>query len=185
MAITWTAIEDAIYTAIVAASGLASDKVFWSRQGNTHPEAPYIVMKIDGPSRVGVADEETYETDLGRPAGQEVEIKAAGLREFTLELQAFYGGATGDVTGRALLADIQSKLYLPSIRSPLHAACLAPFDVGDITDLDHIIKAEFQARAVMEIRFYFTQTVSEFDAYIDNVEIEDGTTGDTFVVSSS
>ncbi len=67
----------------------------------------------------------------------------------------------------------QAGLSLPSIRTALGAAGLSPFDMGAPLENGPLVGTKWEARALLEVRFYVTRTVSEFLGYIETCEPED------------
>lgn len=177
MSIAWETLQTAVKTWVLAGSGYASGRVFWSHQNGGKPiNVDSITMRMVGPLRaLGACDEVQTLTDLGRPAGQEIEHRVIGRRELTLSLQAFTTTTVGSSRAVSTLSKVQAALSLPSVREALRAAGLFPFDAGAVVDLTALRDADFEGRAELSVRFYCSEEVSEFLGYIATVELEDYT----------
>lgn len=170
MAANWTAIEDALRAWAKAGTALTDAKVIWSEQTGARPAAPFVTLRIGDVIPLSSVDEVEELTDLDADPGEEVELRAGGFREFTLSLQAFAATVTGANTAREYLTKAQTALALPSVRAALFAAGIAPFDTGTVQTVNAVVGTKFEARAVLEVRFYVHDTVSEYTGFIEEVE---------------
>ena len=179
MSFDWVAAEDAVFNWIVSASGLDADKVFWSFQPNTRQKGTFVTIEWDGPLEVGRDYTQSF-TDLGRSAGQEIQLVVRGDRELVLRVQCFSDSVTGNSTSNAILSQIKGAIRLPSINTTLNDAGLNPFGTFSISHVPEIVGINFESRSVMDVRFYMVDTTSEFTGYIDTTivsgTIDTGTT---------
>lgn len=88
MTVALLAFETALHDWI-RANVPANVAIIFAEQDGPRPPFPYVSVRIEGPRRVGGADELRYVTNLSNPAGQEVEQTVAGQRELTVLMQAF------------------------------------------------------------------------------------------------
>lgn len=175
---TWTQIEDALTAWVRTASGLADGKVIFAEQDVPEPALPYVTVRIGPVLPVG-QDELSTTTDLGRAAGQEIEMKVTGVREFSVSIQSHTDQTTGAGTSRETLAKIQTSLKLPTVRDGLNAVGLSPFDIGQIQNVSLLVQTKFEHRSILEVRFYSNETLSEYTGYINTVSLVDYTGNDT------
>ncbi len=162
----WATIEDALRVWVKAGSGLGDAKVIWLDQTGARPAAPFIELKLGDIVPLGGVDPVETATDLMRPAGTEIELKVAGVRAFTVSLQAYTATVTGAATARALLSLVQTALSLPSVRAALDAAGVTPFDEGEVHNLTGLLGTKFEGRAALDVQFYVRETLSEFTGFI-------------------
>jgi hypothetical protein len=169
------AIENALMTAVRAATGLT--KARWAQQGAKRQEpGPFLSLQIQGPRVVG-RDSVRSETDLEQDAGEEIALIAGGLRELSLTVTAFdgtfveSGTATTQMTARSLLANLQAGIRLPSVLDGLDAAGLGLIDVGPIQDIGALLGPNFESRAQVTVRFYYSHERIERTGYIETVEL--------------
>ena len=168
----WVAIENALALWVRTASGYSTGQVIWAEQSptGTRPVGPMIALRLGDITDVTGLDELQSNTDLLRPAGQEIELRAKGFKKFTLSLQAFGGGTTGATTGRAVLGALQTSLSLPSYRDALGAVNVAPLDYGTVQNVTAVDHTKFESRAVCDFQFYMLDEYSDLTGYIATVD---------------
>lgn len=166
---TWSIIEDALRTWVKTATSYTDAKVIWADQTGARPSGDIITLKISDVTQVGMTDEVTENTNLARPAGTEIELRADGIREFTCTLQAFTTAVTSATAGTFILGKCQTALALPSVRSALSTAGCSPFDVGPVQNVTALNHTLFEGRAVLSVRFYTRETLSDYVGYIATV----------------
>lgn len=180
--IPWQTVEDALYDWFNGVTGLAT---IWSEQDAPQPPYPYASINvIAGPTKVAGQDEQRITYDGGQPAGQEVGIEVAGLREMTLSCQIHVRqqDATPANHARDLMSRAQSSLGLPSVLSALQVAGLSVIEEGPVQNVSQVIEDTWIARAMMDVRFGLASSVEERTGYIAEVEADplykkpDGTT---------
>jgi len=173
--IAWDAVENAVRTWVLAASGLASNRVYFADQDVPAGEAaPRVTIRIGGPVHLGLdAIEQSF--DPGQPAGQEILQTARGFRTITVDLQSFAPTMVGaGDTALAVMAKIQAALSLPSVRYTLNAAGLGVLQEGNIQRIPQVRQAINEDRATLSVRFCVTQSIGERLGYIDSVEVRYG-----------
>jgi hypothetical protein len=166
--VNWTAIENALQAWVATASAIPSSRVIWAHQRGAQPTIDFIVLSFTSVDPLGIDPLECL-TDLTRPAGQEIELRAGGQRSMVLSLQAFTQSVTGASSARALLSRVQAALGLPSIVASLDAAGVSAYDTGQVQAIPEILQTTFVGRAALEVRFYGREAASEFTGYIDTV----------------
>lgn len=118
----------------------------------------------------GGADGYTW-ANLGALAGQEIDIKAIGRREFDLTVQCFgsVGQEQGDASPLAVLSAVRQALQLPTPRAALSAAGVTCFDPGPVRSVAAVAGTIFEPRAIFEGRWYMIETADEATGYIETV----------------
>lgn len=163
--------ENALRGWVVVASGFAEDKVVWSYENGNRPSGNVITLALVGGRTLGACDTIETRTDLTRPAGQEIEHRVRGEREHVLRIQAFTPeSVNGPEAARGILCDVQTKLRLPAITDALDEVGLSVFDPGAVQYIPGIANTAFEGRAVVEARFYATDTASGYTGYIASTE---------------
>lgn len=181
MALSFTTAQSALEAWIVAATGVASAKVFHPDKKNPQPDYPYITVKPGPPRNIAGGPDEVlhaYDADEDR-----IVYTVVGRREFTVSLQAYSFRAEGVANVAAeLLSKVQTAAALPSRRAAFVAAGLALIDLGNVLDLSGREGAKGIGRASLDARFYCVDTATEADDFIETVEatgqgdLEDPTT---------
>lgn len=174
------ALEDAIRQWVLVGSSYGAQRVLWKFHNDNAPDADYIAIALGELTSIGI-DQKSWATDLGRPIGTEIEQKFSGDREFPVTVEAFTGKTTSDMaesTARAVLRRVQNALNLSSVKELFYMAGLSCFENGSISWLPAIKLSDFQGRAILTVRFYIHDDISEFVGYIDKVELLDKSTGD-------
>jgi hypothetical protein len=174
---SWTDIESAIQNAIEAATGLDDAHVIFAEQNGPQPSRPFITIRMgDGTSR---GEYVTHEHDA---VADELVLTAYSHRELVVSLQAFTSGTTGN-TARAMLEALRLSLLLPTAREALRAVGLVPFEASRVQNITALDEADYQGRALLEVRCEVLQTAEERVPYIRTVAVTDTGTGDTFDVA--
>ncbi len=182
----WTAIENALYTWVQTASGLAAAQVIWAAQGDdlNRPAGQFVTLKMGNDRPLGAAPALSHTYDAGAANGQQIILKVDEVRELVVSVQVYGGPATTGTSARAIATKIQNALGLPTRRAALATAGLSPFDRGQILNVPEVLDADFEARAVFDVRFYVGDGAEERTTYVQSVEIEDTGTSSIFTVSS-
>lgn len=194
MSLDYDAIQTAISAAVVSGTGLDADHVLWayeSYQGGERPAGESFVTLQLGPSSTIGIDGFDATTDLTRPAGQEVQLKATTLQSFRIYLQAFGGTPTGNTSSLAVLERFRNRLGLPSVRDLLAGVGISPFDSGSVANVPFIEGSKFESRATLEVRCYLDIDETDFVGFFDRVtgtgelKLDQYTTVGTFVFDSN
>lgn len=166
---SWVDIENVMQSAIVRASGLASDRVFWSYQDVNEPQLDHITIRFGGEIVIGIDRVETT-TNLSRPRGQEIKQEIKGVREVPFEIEVFTAATSGDAAARRVAELVRTRLRLPDIRYALRGVGVSPFDPGPISYVPDVPSAKFRGRAICTIRCYVpVMDCIEYTGYIARV----------------
>ncbi len=167
-----TVLEDAIHAWMVTTTGYAPAKVIWSEQDTTRPADDYALLTMGTVVTLGPFDMVTEETDLGRPAGQEIKELVEGLREITCRVQVFSRALLGATCASAVLTRAQTRLNLPSVLESFDVAGGWPSDRGSVQSIPGLLgTSRFESRAFIDVTFSAVDTAEEFTGYVDNVGI--------------
>lgn len=175
MAINWPNIEDALRTWVLTSTQYAQGRVIWQDQSGTRPAGDVIAMRITGVASLGGPDEITSQDSIGRPAGEEIELKVEGHREFVCQLSAYAANTTGANSGLAALSKCQAGVLLPSVQGIFDGVHIAAFDVGNVQNVTTLWDTVYESRALLEVRFYARDSVSEYTTFIEEVVADDYT----------
>jgi hypothetical protein len=167
---SWVDVENAMQAAVVAASRLNADKVTWSYQNVNEPALDHVVINFGGAIGIG-QDWIKNDQDLSRPQGQEIQQRVRGVREVPFEIECFTTTTSGGAAARQLAEVIRSRFRLSTVRSPLIAVGLSPFDTsGAVNWIPDIPTVNFRGRATCTIRCYVpVEDCDEYVGYISRV----------------
>lgn len=170
-AINWEAIEDAIRTWVMGATGYADAQVMFADEHTDAPSGDWITVRIgDLISRAGTPSEvQTY--DAAQTAGSEVELKNEAPEELIVSIQAFTADTRGNSSARAVLTKARAGLGLGLYRDALNAAGLGLIDEGNVLWVPQPFGTRIEGRATLDVRFLLVQTASERVGYIATVEL--------------
>lgn len=158
----WPKIEDALHAWLKGATGVTC---IWAEQSGPQPKPPYCTLRIDGPRRLGGADELRQEAD-----GHDVRQLAAGQRELTVQCQAFTAGMNGQATARELLTKAQARLSLPAVQEQLADVGLSVIDEGNVQNVSTVLETKWQGRAALDVRIGCADSAEDRVGSIESVE---------------
>jgi hypothetical protein len=184
MATPWGVVEDAIAGWVRLGCGLPTGQLAYAHQDGPKPPRPFVTIALGGITPVGLDDSEELvrpDTD-SPPPGQEIEIRAGGLREFLVTLTCSTAGVRGTSSARAILSQVQAALALPSVMNAFLDAGISCFDAGRVLDVSTVLDAAHEGRAVLECRFYTTESFSEYAGHITTVQLVDVENGNRATV---
>jgi hypothetical protein len=180
--IPWTTIEDAFSAWIRAATGLPDARVVWAQQAMPRPAAPYITMRITSLRRIGQDWLQVFDNPAPTP-GNEIIHSSLGQREGTITLQAFGPAATGASSPAALLQAAVAGANLQSRRDALNTAGIGLAGFGPVQSIDGTLGSSvFEPRAIVEARFFLAEETQETGTFIEFVELENLTAGQSTYV---
>lgn len=168
----WAALRESLRTAVVDATELNDNSVFWIGQSGRVTKRPYATLFVSNVRRVGY-DEHTQDYDEDRDLGQEIGLGRVGIREFNLSVRA-YSTQVEDLNGESaisLLERLRSRLELESLRDALLEGGIVVFDVGDVVDVGELKDKAWNSDAALELRCRTSAEVTEYTGYIETVEL--------------
>jgi hypothetical protein len=172
MTIAWTTVEDGIQDWVVAATGLAGDKVIWSKQNSPRPAAPYVEVALD----VKRTGQDWIDTDdaAAPSAENELDYFSRGNRIATIRLNCFGGPPRGPSSAGALLNNVISKHRLPTNHQILINAGVGVSSFGDVLDISGVLNtSKIESRASLTVMGFLSSEVSETGTYVSDVEVTD------------
>lgn len=175
-----SALQIALRAWVVNASRLDDKAVIWAEQAAVRLPRPFITMRLGSLTPVGGLDEVRYSTDLTQPLGQEMTETVLGRRELGLSLQCF---GQSDESARQILSRVQTSLSLSAVIDALHEAGISVFDIGQVQNVSVLRETAFEPRALLEVRCYVCESVSESNTYIATVEVTNQLTHTVFDVT--
>lgn len=167
---SWSDVENAVHLVVTRASGLDPDRVTWSYQSVNETEFDHIVINFGAVLGIGVDRIKTTQ-NLSRPNGQEIMQEVRGVREVSLDLEAYTSAVTGDAAARQLLETVRSKLRLESNIFELRRVQMSIFDASaPVQWVPYIPSARFRGRATLNLRCYIpVMDAREYVGYIARV----------------
>ena len=161
MTIAYATAETALIAWLQLGTGLT--KIIFPHQQT--PAMPYLSLSLGPVRSVTPIDELRYSTDLGQPAGQEVQQTVVGQRTFTVSVQAFTLQETGAGTAKELLASALLRAGTPTQRLLFGVAGLAFLYAEPLNALPRLGPMG-QGRAAVDLHFAVVDTVVDATGYI-------------------
>jgi len=150
-------------------------ETIWRRQSNVQPKYPYATLMItDGPNPVSPVWEDRYETDLDRPAGEEVKITVCVPCHFTVSCQSYVGRPDGkdpDYDAQNYMNKAQSSLMLPSVLAMLREKEISVVRPGSVQNIGLLVEDAFESRANMDVVFGASLSLDDYVGYIKTVQV--------------
>lgn len=176
-----SAIENALQAWVTAATGLDNAHVRWIGANVTRPTDGQFFCMLEVIDRVplGAVPEVIQNEDLTR-VGQEEELQHVQILDCGFRVQVFAPparglnpGVPGGSGNAAFIAErIRLASALTSIMDALDAVGVSVYDRGKVHYVPAVLGADFEGRAVLDIRFYVADSLSEFTGYIDSVHLD-------------
>ena len=179
--------ENAIHAAVVSASGLSDQNVFWESQTIDHlkPGVQFATLKITSEKALGSSFDTLLTFEPESALGEEIRQEYVFVRELVLSLQIVGGTTVGVGSARDIATKLQRKLQLPATQEVFNGAGLSLINAGDVQNLPEILDAGFEARAVLSLTFYLRETEVTRTGYIDSAEIENEVNDEIIIVETS
>lgn len=166
-AIAWTAVENALFNWVVAASGLAAAKVIWSDEGGPRPDAPYIALSLDEVLSVG-QDWRVYDDAPDPVAGAELRVRTRGQRTAELQIQYFAALKSGRDALRKL-TDVVAALPLHEYAIDVAGCGIAGADAVQVVRGNR--GATLEPRAVTTISLHLAAELEARETYVERTQI--------------
>lgn len=168
MAISWTTLQAAIHAWVVAGSGLVAGKVIFEEQNGNRPAEPFVGITFGTLAPLGL-DELTHVYNAGGAAGAEITQTVRGMRTLVVRLQC-YADPIGANAAHATLSKVQAALALPTVKDALVVAGLGLAGMGSVVPLGKVLGTTWKGRAVLDVSFNVSETVSATTTFIEIVE---------------
>lgn len=175
--------EDAVHTWCSGATGL---QTIWADQSAPRPPYPYALLDIiSGP----IADNPQWElrhTFDATRVGEEIEFSACSLCTFTVDAQFFVpltDSRNPNFASRQYAAKAQGALALPSYLAALRASGVSVLNRGSVSNLNEVIADATVSRSNVNITFGASLNITEYETYIQHVELKSTSLGIDVLVS--
>lgn len=167
----WTAIEDALWDWVKAATGLADANIVWAQQGAPRVAPPFVTLRIDFVRTLGRDGMQVIDNPGGDP-GEEVLLTVRGQRLCQLTIQAVSTTALGASAAVAMLEQVIAASKLPSRVTALNDAKVGIADFDTVQSMDAVVGAGTEPRATVSCRFFTTAETSETGTYVESIEAD-------------
>lgn len=174
----WDAISNAIQAQVVAASGLAANRVIWHTQGRDRPDGAtsFITLEIVGAieSMGSVTPQQTTDDnpDSTGDDGFEIILKSEEPINFQVRINYYMGKKFGKRAAWARLSTVCRFLNAESTADELLSSGVAIVDTGTVQNLTTAFETEFESRAVVDLSFATVDGFEEATTYIETAEIQ-------------
>ncbi len=129
------------------------------------PQKPFITIKLlSGPTTKSM-DDLRFKNDPGPPEENNTIYTLAGLRQYTVSLQAFGIGSQDN------LSLVQTLLEDPDERQKLKTADISIVNRGQVLDISEIVDVGFERRHVLDIIFNSSSNVDVAPGSIEKATI--------------
>lgn len=178
----WTDYEDAVWQAIVDASGATPSDVRWEGGNTIRPPGQFLSLSHVSMSVIGI-DYEEKETDLGRPAGEEIKLTSMGPRIWTTQVSIF--DQDEPLVRRPFDVAQETSLRLGSslVRQGLIDAGIGLLSVGAVNSLPATIDNQTEMQAIFEMQMNICLSYEDYVGYINTVIMENTVSGETITVT--
>lgn len=176
-----TAAQNAIFTWVLAGSGLADGQVMWGRvsaKNGPMPAGTFISMRIMATARVSDDWLVTREVDGA------IEHSIRGTRHPTLEISCFAGEPFGADTAANILDRVLASIKLPSVAAGLRAAGVGVGRRERVRVVDRDRSGMLDPMAIVEVGLHlgFEMVDPVAGSAIESAEVTNEITGDVFDV---
>lgn len=158
----------------------------WMNQSGPVPDYPYASLNIvSGPLPVSNIWELRHTFD-GSRVGEEIEFTSCVPCTFNISAQFYVtldDTRVPNYTSLQYAMKAQAGLTLPSYRSAFSTAGIAVIDTGNITNLDEVIADGYVSRSNLDVIFGAALNVTEYETYIEQVELKSTSLGIDTIVS--
>lgn len=185
--VDWKTIDEGLYDWIVDTLDVS---VIWENQNVPQPDYPYVSLLRSAFVELGGVPEKRTATDLAQPAGQEIEIEATTMVEFTLSVQAHVDADAGAndpaCNAVALLGKLRASMGLLSVQRNFQDNLgLAIVERIAVQDISVVVNDEWISRALYDVRLRTRSSITERTGYIDKVELKSPSLGVDTIVDAS
>jgi hypothetical protein len=158
MAIDWIATKAALFTWMIAGTGLSDTKVVWSNQNGPRPLVPFAEIN----PRLSTGRRGMYPEERPDPVvpGRIVRIDQKRL---TVSCHLYGPGAI------ALLEQAQEYLDTYASRTAFGPSGLALLDRGTVQDMTKILESDYEERAQLDLIFGLAVSSTEDVGYIQTI----------------
>ena len=175
--------QGTIHTWFINATDLVT---IWSNQSAPKPDYPYAMLQItNGPRPLAPQWEIRRSTDLGRPAGQEIEYNYHMPCQFDISCQAYIDMENArDPNKNAVwyLNKAQTALSLLNVQTTLAESNVTYINTSEVQQINEVFGDAYKSRANIDVTFGTVLSALEYHTYIERVQIVSSSFGvDTIV----
>jgi hypothetical protein len=167
--VDWATIEDAIYDWMFGATAIVTD---WTNEDRPERPFPYTTLKRGGSLSIQPNAELVEVTNLGAPAGEEIEQTLSTDDEFTVSCQCRTAADAPGTNANDYLTSAKAALQKPDVRQALRDAGAIVVEAEPVLDLDQIVGEQWTSGASMDVRFRTLAQVTATTGYIAKVGVE-------------
>jgi hypothetical protein len=167
--VDWAAIEGAIYDWMSAATGIVTD---WTNENRPERPFPYVTLKRGGSLSLQPIPELGEQTNLGAPAGEEIEQTVSTDDEFVVSCQCRTTADAPGTNSNDYLTSARAALGKPDVRQALRDVGAVVVEPEPVLDLDEVVGESWTSGASMDVRFRTLAQVTAKTGYIAKVGIE-------------
>ena len=158
----------------------------WLDQSAPVPEYPYASLNIvSGPIPVSPNWELRHSFDASR-VGEEIEFTACVPCTFNISAQFYVSlddSRNPEYASLQYAMKAQAGLKLPSYQAAFAAAGIAVVDPGTATNIDEVVNDAYMSRSNLDVVFGASLNTTEYETYIESVELISTTLGIDTIVS--
>ena len=176
MSLAWDTFESTIAPIIASATGLS---VVWEGANALRPALPYVSLWHDSEECLSPVSEDLVSDNsaghAGDPSstppviGTEILVTHKTPSEFHLRVQVFSATSRGTGSAGAIMSAIHNLFDLYAVHDALEAIDIVTVDRGTIQRFCTLVESKLEDRAVLDIRFRFTDGISETSTYIETL----------------
>jgi hypothetical protein len=162
--------EDTVHEWFSTATGLTT---IWRDQSKVQPQRPFASLKIiAGPSPLSPDWEIRSNYDAGRPAGQEIELTTCVPSRLTVSCQVMSGSQNPTNNARFYMLKALGSLTKESTLALFRAQQIGIERNEDVQDIPELVGGEFDSRSGMDVVFGAPLNETEYNTYIEKVQIK-------------
>ena len=171
----WESIRCGLYEWLLECSDSRFDDCNISFFDQALPVSEYPFIKIGIDSINSDNPSKTYNTDMTRAEGEEIEVTTSYLKYFTVRIECSTdessGSSTHSCNSLSTLDSISDSMRTFKAKSIFCKYGLSAIELLDITDISLFLNSKAISRASMDIRFSSFSSCSEFIGYIGSVRL--------------
>lgn len=184
--INMEAFEDAVHTWFSSETGL---ETIWRDQGSPQPPYPFgSLLVTSGPRVASPLYEYREETDLSRPAGQEVKVTSCVPCQFTVSCQSYVkkpDSRNPKYNARNYMNRAQSSLSLLTVRAAFRKVNISVSRFEDVQTINEVIEDAYVSRANMDVVFNASLALEDYCGFIEKVQVKSSLWTEDLIVDAS
>ena len=142
-------------------SGITAEgRHIWAFQNAPRPQAPYVLLNITGPTKIGNTDSLLYNKE-------NLSYDVTGVRIFNLEVNVYGSNALNIATKLSL------SIERPDVQQYFRGVNLTPY--GSSPSVSHVpskLDTIYEERAMFELRFMGSYIIETGETFIEQVKTQ-------------